>query len=92
MGYHRSNILFYEEQDQWLIQNFPELGAPIQNFAKISEKLHEIERIWTRGARIPRAPLRSTNEDTRSELGEAGFFELHKNGNNANIGSSGFTT
>ena len=35
-------------------------GAPTYDFAKISQKLHEIERIWTgRGARVPCAPLRS---------------------------------
>ena len=34
-------------------------GAPTYNFAKFSQKLHEIERIWARGggARVPRAPL-----------------------------------
>ena len=36
---------------QWRIQDFPEEGAPTYDFAKISQKLHEIERIWT--------PLRS---------------------------------
>ena len=37
-------------------RDFPELGAPTDDFAKISEKLHEIERICTpRG--VPRAPL-----------------------------------
>ena len=35
-------------------------GAPTYDFAKLSQKLHEIERIWTRGgARVPRARLRS---------------------------------
>ena len=38
-------------------------GAPTYDFAKISQKMHEIERIWTpRGARVPRAPLRSATE------------------------------
>ena len=33
-------------------------GAPTYDFAKFSQKLHEIERIWTpRGVRIPCAPL-----------------------------------
>ena len=38
---------------QWQIQDFPEVGAPTlrgaptYDFAKISQKLHEIERIWT---------------------------------------------
>ena len=36
---------------------FPRGGAPTYNFAKISQKLHEIERIWApRGARGTRAP------------------------------------
>ena len=40
---------------QWRIQDFPEVGAPTlqgaptYDFAKFSEKLHEIERIWTLG-------------------------------------------
>ena len=35
-------------------------GVPTYDFAKFSQKLHEIERIWTpRGARVPRVPLRS---------------------------------
>ena len=38
---------------QWRIQDFPEVGAPTPggaptyDFAKISQKLHEIEIIWT---------------------------------------------
>ena len=38
---------------QWLIQDFPEVGAPTlkgaptYDFAKFLQKLHEIERIWT---------------------------------------------
>ena len=46
---------------QWRIWDFPEEGAPTPrggaptyDFAKIPQKLHEIERIWTprgRGAR-----------------------------------------
>ena len=31
---------------QWRIQDFPEEGAPTYDFAKFSQKLHEIERIW----------------------------------------------
>ena len=32
-------------------------GVPTYDFAKFSQKLHEIERIWTpRGARVPHAP------------------------------------
>ena len=34
-------------------------GAPTYDFAKFSQKLHEIERIWAGGAHVPRAPLRS---------------------------------
>ena len=46
---------------QWLIQDFPEvgtptlLGAPTYDFAKISQELHEIERIETGG--VPRTLL-----------------------------------
>ena len=41
--------------NQWRIQDFPEegaqtpQGAPTYDFAKFSQKLHEIERIWTGG-------------------------------------------
>ena len=51
---------------QWRIQDFPEEGAPTPQggaptyeIAKFSEKLHEIERIWTPrgGARPSRPPL-----------------------------------
>ena len=36
----------------------PPKGAPSYDFAKFSQKVHKIERIWTpRGARIPHAPL-----------------------------------
>ena len=47
---------------QWRIQDFPEVaaptlqGAPAYDFAKFSQKLHLIERIWT-GGRVPRAPI-----------------------------------
>ena len=50
---------------QWRIQDFPEedaptpQGAPTYDFAIFFQKLHEIERIWAPGGRIPRAPLRS---------------------------------
>ena len=56
--------------NQWRIQDFPEDqaptpqgGAPTYEIAKFSEKLHEIERIWTpRGGRASLAPpLRSAN-------------------------------
>ena len=50
---------------------FPRGGVPTYNFAKISRKLHEIERIWTPGGRIPRAPPppppKSTNEHMVSQ-------------------------
>ena len=47
---------------QWRIQDFPEEGAPTPrgggaptyDFAKISQKLHEIERIWTTGGGRPK--------------------------------------
>ena len=45
---------------QWPIQDFPEegastlQGAPTYDFAKFSQKLHEIERIWTRGGARPK--------------------------------------
>ena len=46
-----------QKSEQWRIQDFPEMeaptlrggGAPTYDFAKISQKLHEIERIWTPG-------------------------------------------
>ena len=45
---------------QWRIQDFPEegaptpqRGAPTYDFAKFSQKLHEIERIWTPGGGGP---------------------------------------
>ena len=47
---------------QWRIQDFSKegvptpRGAPTYDFAEFSQKLHEIERIWTGGARIIRAP------------------------------------
>ena len=40
---------------QWLVQDFPEVG-PTFDFAKKSPKLHEIERIWTPGGDVLRAP------------------------------------
>ena len=48
---------------QCRIQDFSEEGTPTYDFAKISQKLHEIERIWTGGgAHVPRAPLRSATD------------------------------
>ena len=40
----RSCFTFYVTR-QWRIQDFPDVGAPTYDFAKISQKLHEIERI-----------------------------------------------
>ena len=39
-------------------------GAPTYDFAKISQKLHEIERIWTSrgGGASPAPPLRSVTD------------------------------
>ena len=51
---------------QWRIQDFPERGrqlsggrgwAPTYDFAKFSQKLHEIERIWTPGWRASKILL-----------------------------------
>ena len=49
---------------QWQIKDFPEegvptlQGAPTYDFAKFSQKLHEIERIWTpRGGRASKILL-----------------------------------
>ena len=50
--------------EQWRIQDFPEEGvptpqggAPTYDFAKFSQKLHEIERIWApRGGARPLHP------------------------------------
>ena len=50
--------------NQWRIQDFPEEGVPTlqegtptNDFAKFSQKMHEIKRIGTPGARVPHAPL-----------------------------------
>ena len=52
-------LAFKSHRMQWWIQDFPEVGAPtlqgalIYDFAKFSQKLQEIERIWTQeGARV----------------------------------------
>ena len=34
------------------MQDVAEVGAPTYDFANISKKLHEIERIWTQGASL----------------------------------------
>ena len=43
-------------RDKWWIQDFPEVGVPAlegegatYDFARVFQKLHETERIWTRG-------------------------------------------
>ena len=41
----------------WRIQDLPEVGAQTYDFAKFSQKLHEIERIWTGGGGASLAPL-----------------------------------
>ena len=47
--------------DQWLIQDFPQVGACTlqggRDFAKFSQKMHEIERIWMPGRGRGRASL-----------------------------------
>ena len=40
-------------------------GGPTYDFTKISQKLYEIERIWTRG-HIPRAPFRSATDKDKN--------------------------
>ena len=46
-------------------------------FAKISQKLHEIERIWApKGARVPRTPLRSVTEMAGVDSGFPGGANL----------------
>ena len=45
----RMKRILSDHKDQWWIRNFPEVGAPTYNIAKISQKLHEIERIWIGG-------------------------------------------
>ena len=41
-------------------RQLPRGGSPTYNFAKFSRKLHEIERIWARGARGARPPKSTT--------------------------------
>ena len=59
-----NSILYEHIWSQWRIQDFPEVRAPTlrgrgatYDFAKIPQKLHEIERIWTLPGGVPRAPL-----------------------------------
>ena len=54
--------IFWTRPLQWQIQDFAEEGAPTPQgapkygFANFSQKLHEIERIWTGGAFSPLDP------------------------------------
>ena len=43
-------------------------GAPTYDFAKISQTLHEIERIWTRGASLVPPYIRHCLSITRIQL------------------------
>ena len=53
----KNDVLHNNERLQWRIQDFPvegeptpRGGAPTYDFAKFSQKLHEIKRIWASGA------------------------------------------
>ena len=35
--------------NQWRIQDFPQVGAPTYDFAKISQKLHELKEFGPQG-------------------------------------------
>ena len=62
------NIFAKRRYQQWQIQDFPEVGAPTlgeattYDFAKISKKLHEIERIWTQRGVSLAPSLRSATD------------------------------
>ena len=63
-SYHYTGVIMsVVDTQQWRIQDFPEEGVPTPqggtptyDFAKISQKLHEFERIWTLGGRPLRPP------------------------------------
>ena len=62
---------------------FPEVRAPTlrrrmptYNFPKFSQKLHEIERIWTGGVRIPRALLDPQLEKADLSLNHQGPVQV----------------
>ena len=62
-NYHLLSLFVFAIPKQWRIQDFPRGGgtnspgwAPTYDFAKFSQKLHEIERIWDPGG-VPRTPL-----------------------------------
>ena len=65
----RSKVLFIPS-DQWQMQDFlgdaNSLGggAPRYDFAKMSRKLHEIERIWMPWGGVPRGLHKSANGDS----------------------------
>ena len=58
---YRGKLTNHTKINQWRIQDFPEEGAPTLKTAIIlqffCQKLHENERIWTPGGRVPGAPL-----------------------------------
>ena len=66
-----ANLLFCKlfAKNQWRIQDFaqvgrqPSNGAPTYDFAKYSQKLHEIERIWTPGRATKILLCRSATEN-----------------------------
>ena len=71
---------------QWRIQDFPEAGAPTPrggptyDFAKFTQKLHEIERIWAPGGVLPRAPLRSATGQLVSSWHPTGMLSCYCTG------------
>ena len=71
---------FFNNTSQWRIQDFPEegtptpRGAPTYDFAKFSQKLHEIERIWTGGGARPSRPLRSATASFGQNSKKEHFF------------------
>ena len=60
--------------NHWRIQDFSEVGRQpsrtgdtTHDFAKFFQKLHEIERIWTRGG-VPRTPLRFLDPPLQTKM------------------------
>ena len=71
---------------QWWIQDFPEVGVPTYDFGKISQKLKEIERIWTGGhasLEPTPPPLRSTNVLVSGSKKFGGNYTFKRNRSNA---------
>ena len=82
---------------QWRIQDFPEVGAPTSrrgaptyDFAKISQKPHEIERIWTPGGGASKILLCTSATGIRQlsisssisisiSISDSGSFNIHWN-------------